>query len=240
MSNPIIKRTELATSSTPMTIKGVVSKTTFLLALSAIASIGLFVYGTSSNISSGMLYAMALVCIFVGMGLGLLSAFKPHLAKAISVPYALTEGVFLGAISLITYRVYPSVPFTALSATFVTASLMLGLYATGIIKVTQKFRSIVMSAVIAIAILYAVQLVMRLVFASSIPMLFDGGAIAIGFSIFVIIIASFSLLIDFDNVEQGVYYGVDESFEWTYSMGILSTLVWMYIEFLRLLGYLQE
>lgn len=240
MANPIIKRTELATSTNPMTVGGVVSKTAFLLGLSGVSSIGLFFYGISTNISSGMLYAMAIISLLVAMGLGLTSAFKPHLGKAVSVPYALTEGVFLGAISLIFYRLYPSVPLTALSATFVTAGLMLGLYATGIIKVTEKFRSIVMSAAIAIAILYAVQLVMRLVFDSSIPFLFDGGMIAIGFSVFVIIIASFSLLIDFDNVDKGVYYGVDESFEWTYSMGILSTLVWMYAEFLRLLGYLQD
>lgn len=239
MANPIIKRTELLTSSTPMTTQGVVKKTAFLLGLSGISGFGLFFYALASGLSSGMLYVLALVSIFAAMGLGLLSAFKPHLAKAISVPYALLEGVLLGSFSAILYRHYPSVPLTALSATFITASIMLALYATGVIKVTEKFRSIVMSAVIAISILYLVQLGFRL-FGSSLPFLFDGGMIAIGFSVFVIIIASFSLLIDFDNVNKGVEFGVDESFEWTYSMGILSTLVWMYIEFLRLLGYLQE
>lgn len=240
MANPIIKRTELLTSDTPMTVQGVVKKTALLLGLSGISGFGLFFYALASGLSSGMLYVLALVSMFSAMGLGLLSAFKPHLAKAISVPYALLEGVLLGSFSAILYRIYPSVPLTALSATFVTAGIMLGLYTTGVIKVTEKFRSIVMSAVIAIAILYAVQLVMRLVFGSSLPFLFDGGMLAIGFSVFVIIIASFSLLIDFDNVNQGITYGVDESFEWTYSMGILSTLVWMYIEFLRLLGYLED
>lgn len=239
MANPIIKRTELLTSSTPMTTQGVVKKTAFLLGLSGISGFGLFFYALASGLSSGMLYVLALVSMFSAMGLGLLSAFKPHLAKAISVPYALLEGVLLGSFSAILYRIYPSVPLTALSATFITASIMLALYATGVIKVTEKFRSIVMSAVMAIAILYLVQLGFRL-FGSSLPFLFDGGLIAIGFSVFVIIIASFSLLLDFDNVNQGVTYGVDESFEWTYSMGILSTLVWMYIEFLRLLGYLED
>lgn len=239
MANPIIKRTELLTSSTPMTTQGVVKKTAFLLGLSGISGFGLFFFALASGLSSGMLYVLALVSMFSAMGLGLLSAFKPHLAKAVSVPYALLEGVLLGSFSTILYRIYPSVPLTALSATFITASIMLALYATGVIKVTEKFRSIVMSAVMAIAILYLVQLGFRL-FGSSLPFLFDGGLIAIGFSVFVIIIASFSLLLDFDNVNQGVTYGVDESFEWTYSMGILSTLVWMYIEFLRLLGYLED
>lgn len=64
--------------------------------------------------------------------------------------------------------------------------------------------------------------------------------VAIGFSVFVVIIASFSLLLDFDNVDKGVQYGVAREFEWVYSIGILSTLVWMYIEFLRLIGYLQD
>lgn len=239
MANPIISRTELATSAVPMSVQGVVSKTAFLLSLSAVSALGLFFYGMTAAISSGMLYAMAIGGMLVGMGLGLLSAFKPHLAKGIAVPYALAEGVLLGAISLIFYRIYPSVPLTALSATFVTAALMLGLYATGVIKVTEKFRSIITSAVIAIMILYLVQWGFKM-FGSSLPFLFDGGMVAIGFSVFVVIIASFTLLLDFDNVDRGVYYGVAKDFEWTYSMGILSTLVWMYLEFLRLIGYLQE
>ncbi len=240
MANPILSRTEQLTSNTPMTVQGVVKKTAFLLTLSATTAIGLFLYALMAGLSSGMLYPLAIVALFVGMGLGIASAFKPHLAKSLAVPYALVEGVLLGALSAVMYRIYPSVPMMALSATFVTAAIMLGLYATGVIKVTEKFRSIVLSAVFAIAIVYIVQWVMKLVFGSSIPYLFDGGMLAIGFSLFVILIASFTLLLDFDNVEQGVYYGVDENFEWVHSIGILSTLVWMYIEFLRLLGYLQD
>ncbi len=239
MSNPIISRTELATSSTPMTIEGVVSKTAFLLAVSGVSAFGLFFYAIASGLSSGALYALALLSMFTALGLGLLSAFKPHLAKSIAIPYALCEGVLLGGVSAVAFRIYPSVPLTALAATFVTAAIMLGLYVTGIIQVTQKFRSIITSATIAIALLYLVQLGFRL-FGSSLPFLFDGGLIAIGFSLFVVVIASFNLLLDFDNVDSSVYYGVDKSFEWVHSIGILSTLVWMYLEFLRLIGYLQD
>ena len=121
----------------------------------------------------------------------------------------------------------------------ITAAVMLTLYVTGMIKVTDKFRSIITSAIIAIGILYLVQLGFRL-FGSSLPLLFDGGLVAIGFSVFVTLIASFSLLLDFDNVEKGVQYGVAREYEWVFSIGILSTLVWMYIEFLRLIGYLQS
>lgn len=150
------------------------------------------------------------------------------------------EGVLLGAFTASMYRIFPSVPLLALSATFVTAAVMLTLYVTRVIKVIEKFRSIIVSASIAIFIVYMVQLAMSLIFSSSIPLLFDGGLLAIGFSIFVTLIASFSLLLDFDNMEQGVTWGVDKDFEWVYGIGVLATLVWMYIEFLRLISYLQE
>ncbi|UNU72940.1 Bax inhibitor-1/YccA family protein [Moraxella nasovis] len=239
MANPIISRTELKVGTVPMSVDGVVHKSAFLLALASVAGFGTFFYALMGGISPSMLYPIALVALFVGMGLGLVSAFKPHLAKTVAVPYALVEGVLIGAFSVIMYRIYPSVPLSALAATFITAAVMLSLYVTGVIKVTEKFRSIIMSAVIAIGILYLVQLGFHF-FGSSLPLLFDGGLIAIGFSVFVTLIASFSLLLDFDNIDKGVHYGIAREYEWVFSIGILSTLVWMYIEFLRLIGYLQD
>ena len=166
--------------------------------------------------------------------------FKPQKAKTLAVPYALLEGIFLGGISLFFMRMYPTVPVTAMCATFVTAAVMLGLYRSGLVKVTEKFRSIVTSAVIAIMLVYVAQWVLSLVFGSTLPFLFEGGAIAIGFSLFVIVIASFTLLLDFDNIDRGVAMGISEDYEWLFSIGILATLVWMYIEFMRLLSYLQD
>lgn len=128
---------------------------------------------------------------------------------------------------------------TAMVATFVTAGVMLALYRAQVIKVTEKFRSIMLSAIIAIGLVYLVQIGMSL-FGSSIPYLFGGGVTAIAFSLLVVVIASFSLLLDFDNVERAYQSGVDKSFEWVLSIGILSTLVWMYIEFIRLLRNLQD
>lgn len=240
MANPIISRTELAVGQKAMTVKGVVRKTGFMLALSALSGIGLFFYALMSGLSASFVYMLAIGSMFAAFGLGLFLTFKPQMAKTLAVPYALLEGLFLGSVSLIAMRYAPSIPLTALSATFVTAAIMLGLYRSGVIKVTEKFRSILTSAIFAILILYVIQWVMRLGFGSSIPYLFDGGMIAIGFSIFVILIASFSLLLDFDNVERGVAMGISSDYEWVYSVGILATLVWMYIEFVRLLSYLQE
>lgn len=240
MANPIVSRTELTASATPMTVNGVIQKTAMLLGLSALTGFGLFFFALMSRMSSGALYMLAIVAVFAGMGLGLLSAFKPHLAKALAVPYAMVEGVLIGAFSAAMFYKFPSVPLLALSATFVTAAVMLTLFVTGIVKVGEKFRSMVISASIAIGIVYLIQIFMSLVFSSSIPMLFDGGMIAIGFSVFVVLIASFNLLIDFDNIEKAVSWSVDKEFEWVYGIGILSTLVWMYIEFMRLISYFQD
>lgn len=240
MANPIIKRTELAVGQQAMTTQGVVRKTTFMLALTAITGIGFFFYAAMSGMSTGLIRMIAFGSMFAAFGLGLFLTFKPQMAKTLAVPYALLEGVFLGGISLFFMSYFPTVPLTALCATFVTAALMLGLYRSGIIKVTQKFRSIMTSAILAIMVLYVIQWIMRLAFGSSIPFLFDGGMIAIGFSIFVVLIASFSLLLDFDGVERGVKMGVSEDYEWIFSVGILASLVWMYVEFMRLLSYLQD
>ncbi|MDO4450396.1 MAG: Bax inhibitor-1/YccA family protein [Moraxella sp.] len=240
MANPIVSRTELMTGGVPMTVAGVIKKTALLLGLSATAGFGLFFYALLSGMSAGALIGLFVVAMLATMGIGLTCAFKPHLSKALAVPYALLEGVVLGVASAFAFYKAPSVPLLALSATFVTAAVMLTLYVTGIIKVTQKFRSLVVSASIAIFVVYAIQWIMRLVFGSTIPYLFDGGMIAIGFSVFTTLIASFFLLIDFKNIEDGVMYGVNQDFEWNYGIGVLATLVWMYIEFLRLIGYLQE
>ncbi|MEN2750699.1 MULTISPECIES: Bax inhibitor-1/YccA family protein [Psychrobacter] len=239
MANPIVSRAELAVGGKSMTVKGVVQKTTMLLGLSALSGLGFFFYAIAAGLSSSFIYMTAIVSMFAGVGLAFFMIFKPHMAKTLAIPYALLEGLFLGGISMIFMSMYPSVPLTALCATFVTAAVMLGLYRSGLVKVTDKFRSIMMSAVFAIMILYVVQWGFVL-FGSSLPFLFDGGMIAIGFSLFVIVIASFSLLLDFDNIERGVAAGVSEDYEWIFSVGIVATLVWMYIEFLRLLSYLQD
>lgn len=240
MANPIVSRTELVVGGVPMTVAGVIKKTALLLGLSAISGFGLFFYALLSGMSSGALIGLFVVAMLATMGIGLTCAFKPHLSKSLAVPYAFLEGVVLGVASAFAFYKAPSIPLLALSATFVTAAVMLTLYTTGIIKVTQKFRSLVVSASIAIFVVYAISWIMRLVFGSTIPYLFDGGMVAIGFSIFTTLIASFFLLIDFKNIEDGVMYGVNQDFEWNYGIGVLATLVWMYIEFLRLIGYLQE
>ena len=240
MANPIISRAELAISGAPMTVNGVVQKTSMLLAISAVTGLGFFFYAAITGLSRSLVFGATFCSMLVAFFMALYITFNPQKAKGMAVPYALLEGIFLGGISLIFARMYPSIPVTAMCATFVTAAVMLGLYRSGVIKVTQKFRSIVTSAIIAITLVYIVQWILSLGLGSSLPLLFDGGVVAIGFSLFVIVIASFSLLLNFDSVDRGVAAGVSEDYEWLFSIGILASLVWMYVEFMRLLSYLQD
>lgn len=236
MANPIVSRTELAVGGKSMTVKGVVHKTSFLLGLSAVAALGFFFF----VISGGMAQMITFGSMFIAFGLALFITFKPQKAKALAAPYAILEGLFLGGVSLMFMGIDPSIPANALAATFVTAAVMLGLYRSGMIKVNEKFRSIMMSAIFAILLIYIMQWGFVL-FGSSLPFLFQtGGLVAIGFSLFVVVIASFSLLLDFDNVERAVAAGVSEDYEWVFGVGILATLVWMYFEFMRLLSHFND
>lgn len=239
MANPIISRTEMAVSHKPMSVKGVVKKTSFLLGLSAFTGVSFFLFALMAGMTGGFVYALMLISMLVGVGLSFVVMAKPHLGKMLAVPYAILEGIFIGGISLAVTSKFPTIAPTALVATFVTAGVMLALYRANVIRVTEKFRSVMISAMIAISLVYLVQLGFSL-FGSSLPYLFGGGAVSIAFSLLVVVIASLSLLLDFDSVERCNVMGVDESYEWVLSIGILSTLVWMYIEFVRLLTNLQD
>lgn len=239
MANPIVSRTDLAVGGEAMTVKGVIRKTTFLLSLSAIAALGFFFYILSGSISASMAQMVTFGSMFIAFGLAMFITFKPQKARTFAAPYAILEGLFLGGVSIMFMGIDPSIPTNALAATFVTAAVMLGLYRSGMIKVTEKFRSIMMSAIFAIMLLYIVQWGFVL-FGSSLPFLFNGGMISIGFSLFVVVIASFSLLLDFDNIERGVAMGVSEDYEWVFGIGVLATLVWMYFEFMRLLSHFND
>lgn len=240
MANPIISRAEFTVSNQPLTARGVANKTAFLLAISVISALAFFGYCVSARISYGFINAMSLGSILLAFGLSVFIGFRPHMAKTLAIPFAILEGVVVGAISLFTARLDPSLPVTAMLSTFATGAVMLALYRARVIKVTQKFRSIMVSAILAVMVVYLLQIFLSVFFHNSIPGLFDGGALAIGFSLFVVVLASFSLLLDFDNIERAQAAGVDESYEWVLGVGVLSTLIWMYLEITRLLGYLQD
>lgn len=239
-NNPILTR--VATYSDfnqSMTIKGAVQKSVALTLVAALTGLVLFFY-CAFTANFGIAFAATWIGAIGGLVLGLVATFKPNTAKTLAVPYALFEGAFLGGISFVFQAKFPGAPLQALIATFVTTLVMFGLYRFQVIRATEKFKAVVMSATIAIAIVFLVQLVMRLAFGSSIPYVFESNWLGIGFAAFVAVIASLNLILDFDLIENASAEHAPKSFEWVCAIALLSTLVWMYISFLRLIGMLSN
>lgn len=239
-NNPILSRVEVqADYSQPMTVQGAVQKSILLSVVAAVVGVAFYIYCAMTAASS-----TAMAGLFVGaigaFVLALITTFKPNTAPTLAVPYALFEGVFLGGISLFFEMRYPGIASQALLATFATALTLFALYRMGIIRATQKFKSVIISATIAIALVFVVQWIMVLAFQSSIPGLFESTWLGIGFAAFVAIIASLSLILDFDLIENGAANRAPKNFEWVCAIALLATLVWMYVSFLRLIGLLSD
>lgn len=236
--NPILTRVETSADfSQPMTIQGAIQKSVLLTVIAAMVGVGLFIYIFATQ-NFSLAYPALIVGAIGGLILGLVTTFKPHTAKTLAIPYALFEGAFLGGVSVIFQLKYPGVPLQALLATFVTSLVMFGLYKFKIIRATEKFKSVILSATIAIAIVFMVQFVLRLAFGSSIPFLFENNLLGIGFAAFVAVIASLNLILDFDLIESAAAQQAPKAMEWLCGIALLATLVWMYYSFLRLLGFL--
>jgi uncharacterized YccA/Bax inhibitor family protein len=238
-NNPILTRVETQSDfNHAMTVQGAIQKSVILTVIAAVVGVSLFLYSfLTLNIS--MAYAAAMVGAIGGFILALIVTFKPNTAPTLAIPYALFEGAFLGGISVVFQLKFPSVPLQALLATFVTTLVMFGLYRFQIIRATEKFKAVVMSASIAIAIVFVVQMVMGLAFGSSIPYIFESNWLGIGFAAFVAVIASLNLILDFDLIESSAAQYAPKAMEWLCGIALLATLVWMYYSFLRLLGLLQ-
>ena len=238
-NNPILTRVETYSHlSEPMTIQGAIQKSVVLTVIAAVLGMALFLYcAITANLS--IAYAATIIGAIGGLILALITTFKSNTAPALAIPYALFEGAFLGGVSFIFQLKFPGVPLQALLATFVTTLVLFALYKFQIIRATEKFKSVVMSASIAIAIVFVVQMVMRLAFGSSIPFLFENNLLGLGFAAFVAVIASLNLILDFDLIESAAAQHAPKAMGWLCGIALLATLVWMYYSFLRLLSLIQ-
>ena len=230
-----VLHTPTAAPPTTMTVEGTVYKSAFLLALVIVAAA--FSWRAADD---GVLLLPGTGVAFFGLlGLGIATAIKPRWAIVTGPLYAIASGVLLGAISAIYNAAYEGIVGQAVLATMATAGGMLLAYATGLIKATPKFRKIVISATLGIVLLYAVTIVMRW-FGVTVPLLHDSGPLGIGLSLFIVGIAALNLILDFDFIERGAEAGIDKRMEWYGAFGIMVTLVWLYLEMLRLLGKLRD
>lgn len=216
------------------TIDGAVNKTLILLVFVVLSSYASWVLAAQSQDFSW--YFPTLIGVIIAqLVLTVMIIRKPELSKNYSIIYALLEGVVLGALSLLFERLYPGIVVHAvLGTTGVIAGMMI-LYKTRIIKVTENFKLMVFSATAGIAFLYLASFIARL-FGTDIPFIHEGSTIGIIFSVFVIGAAAFNLAIDFDFIEKCEENRAPQYMEWYGVFGLLVTIIWIYIEMLRLLA----
>lgn len=220
-----------------MTTGGTVWATAALLVL--VVAAGVFgwnsVDATAESVSlPGWLFPVVLG----GLGVAILTIFKPNLARFTAPIYALLEGAFLGAISAAYNTAYDGIVVQAVGLTIGVFAVMLFLYGTRVIKVTDKLRMGIVAATGAIFLVYMVNMVLSF-FDAEVPFLHDTGAMGIGISLLIVGVAAFNLLLDFDFIERGVAAGAPKKMEWYAAFGLLVTIVWLYLELLRLLAKLQ-
>jgi uncharacterized YccA/Bax inhibitor family protein len=184
--------------------------------------------------------AMAFVGIIVGFICAIVVSFKPMLAKILGPVYALGEGFFLGVISKYYNDAYHGIVVQAVGATLGVFVVMLVLYKTRIIKVTDRFKRTVIMATFGLMAFYMVSMIINIFSPTAVSFLHNGSGIGIIISIFAAGLASMMLAIDFDLIEKGAKAGWPKGMEWYAAFGLLTTLVWLYLELLRLFAALNR
>lgn len=218
-----------------MTVAGTINKS-FILLLILIASA--FVTWSMAFDGQNPIF-LTIGGAITGLVFVLITTFKPQLSTYLSPAYAVAEGLFIGGLSAIFEIRYPGIVIQAVGATFVTFLVCFALYKYNIVQVTEKFRSVVIAATVAIGLYYLLSWVLTF-FISFQPVHYGNSMMSIGISVFVIIIAALNLFLDFDQIEKGAAQRAPKYMEWYGAMGLMITLVWLYVEFLRLLSKLSS
>jgi len=213
-----------------MTLDGAVNKTGILLSL---CFAGAFI---GWNIP-----ALLIPSWIIGMILGFITIFRrPEKAGSTAPLYALSQGIFLGGITLFFEAQFPGIGIQAIGLTFGILASLLFCYKSGLIKPTENFRLMIFSATMGIALLYLVSILMSLFDGAGIPLIHSNGLFGIGFSIFVVSIAALNLVLDFDFIEDGADKGMPKYMEWYGAFSLMVTLIWLYLEILRLLAKMRS
>ena len=218
-----------------MTIRGTVNKSFILIGLVFCTAILSWDFMLKSG--SGVPYVLG--AVILALVAGLATSFKPTWSPYTAPAYALFEGVFLGAISGFFDAMYPGIAIQAVLLTCATFLCLLLAYRSGLIKATENFKLGIVAATGAIALIYLVSMVLGF-FGIQIPLIHGNGIVGIIFSLVVVVIAALNLVLDFDFIEQGEANAAPKYMEWYASFGLLVTLVWLYIEILKLLVKLNS
>jgi Predicted membrane protein len=238
LSENIFKKEAVAHPSAVMTVAGTARKTVLLLLMVAAGAAYTWkVAYQAIDPSSVMPWMWG--GLIVGFILAMVISFKPKTAPYLSPVYAAAEGLFLGAISAIYNNAFasvaPGIVMNAVLLTLITALLMMTLYRSRLIKVDGKFMRIMLIAIGAVMAYYVVTIILSL-FGVNLIMLHNGGLLSIGISLVIVSIAAFSLMLDYHFIEKASAMQAPKYMEWYGAFGLVVTLVWLYLEILKLLG----
>jgi uncharacterized YccA/Bax inhibitor family protein len=219
-----------------MTIGGAVNKTAIALVLLVLAAAYTWNLGAANPASVG---GLVMVGALGGLVVAMVTVFKQTWAPFTTPLYAVLEGIVLGAVSVLTEAQYPGIVVQAVFLTFGTLGALLLAYRTGLIRVTDRFRAGVFAATGGIMLFYLIGFAMSF-FGASIPLVNSSSTFGIVFSLVVVGVAALNLVLDFDFIEAGARAGAPKYMEWYAAFGLMVTLVWLYLEMLRLLAKLQR
>ena len=225
-------------SSESMTVEGTVNKT-LILTLLLFISAGFFWINVDKFIENNSLSLFMFGSIILGLIFAFITIFKKEWSPVTAPIYVVVEGVFLGLISVVLERIFPGIVLQAIALTVGTLLMLLLLYKSGIIKATENFKLGVFAATGGVLFIYVITFVLSF-FGTTIPYIHGNGMIGIGFSFVVVIIAALNLVLDFDFIENATKNKVPKYMEWYGAFGLMVTLIWLYIEILRLLAKIRS
>jgi uncharacterized YccA/Bax inhibitor family protein len=221
-----------------MTLRGVIHRSILLLLLVAGTSAVVWTYYADSSPSA--IYPTMMIGALGGFVVAMVTSFKKDWAAVTSPIYAVLEGLFIGGISLVMERKFPGLVQQAVLLTFGVMFALLAAYQSRIIRPSQTFKSVIVGATFGIVVVYLVSMVLQLFFHTEIPLINGSGPMGIAFSLVVVGIAALNLVLDFDFIENGVAAGAPKWMEWYAAFALMVTLVWLYIEILRLLSKMRR
>lgn len=228
-------RSSVYSGAEAMTVNGTINKAIILTLLVGLGAS----YTWKIFMESGVANLWMAIGGIGGFIMALVTSFKKEWAGITAPIYAVLQGFFLGGISAIFESMYPGIVMQAVGLTVLTMLSMLLMYRTGVIKVTQKFKAGVFAATGGIALFYLFSFVLSL-FGVNMSIMHGSGTLSIVISLVVVAVAALNLVIDFDFIDKAAAQGAPKYFEWYGAFGLMVTLIWLYIELLRLLAKLSS
>ncbi len=242
LTDKIFAKVGSGTYEDAMTVNGTVNKIALMLLLVVAAASytwSLYFDSVQTGGLSGAIMPLMIGGGIVGFILALVTIFKPVWSPFTAPVYALCEGLLLGGLSASFNAVYPGLVMQAVGLTFAILFTMLFIYKAGMIKVNKKFRTGVIAATGGICIFYIATWILGM-FGVNMNFAYGTSLFSIGISLFVVVIASLNLVLDFDFIEKGAEHGAPKYMEWYGAFGIMVTLIWLYLEILRLLSKISS